>query len=40
MDDNVLLGMKIGDHIAGGELNSGEWLSQMLAFMHLRFEGK
>jgi protoporphyrinogen oxidase len=40
MDDNVLLGMKIGDHIAGGEFNSRAWLSQMLAFMHLRFEGK
>jgi protoporphyrinogen oxidase len=40
MDDNVLLGMKIGDHIAGGEFNSRDWLSQMLAFMHLRFEGK
>jgi protoporphyrinogen oxidase len=40
MDDNVLLGIKIGDHITGGDFNSGEWLSQMLAFMHLRFEGK
>jgi protoporphyrinogen oxidase len=40
MDDNVLLGMKIGDHIAGGDFNSRAWLSQMLAFMHLRFEGK
>jgi len=40
MDDNVLLGMKIGDHIARGGFNSGEWLSQMLAFMNLRFEGK
>jgi hypothetical protein len=40
MDDNVLLGMKIGDHITGGDFNSREWLSQMLAFMHLRFEGK
>jgi len=40
MDDNVLLGMKIGDHIAGGDFNSQGWLSQMLAFMHLRFEGK
>jgi protoporphyrinogen oxidase len=40
MDDNVLLGMKVGDHIADGDFNSGSWLSQMLAFMHLRFEGK
>jgi protoporphyrinogen oxidase len=40
MDDNVLLGMKIGDHIAGGDFNSRGWLSEMLAFMHLRFEGK
>jgi hypothetical protein len=40
MDDNVLLGMKIGDHLADGEFNSSRWLSQMLAFMHLRFEGK
>jgi protoporphyrinogen oxidase len=40
MDDNVLLGIKIGDHIARGQFNSGAWLSQMLAFMHLRFEGK
>jgi protoporphyrinogen oxidase len=40
MDDNVLLGMRIGDHIARGEFNSRGWLSQMLAFMNLRFEGK
>jgi protoporphyrinogen oxidase len=40
MDDNVLLGMKIGDHVAGGDFNSRGWLSQMLAFMNLRFEGK
>ncbi len=40
MDDNVLLGMKIGDHIAAGDFDSRRWLSQMLAFMHLRFEGK
>jgi protoporphyrinogen oxidase len=40
MDDNVLLGMKVGDHINGGDFNSGAWLSEMLAFMHLRFEGK
>jgi protoporphyrinogen oxidase len=40
MDDNVMLGMKVGDHIAGGDFNSRGWLSQMLAFMNLRFEGK
>jgi protoporphyrinogen oxidase len=40
MDDNVLLGMKIGDHIERGDFNSRGWLSEMLAFMHLRFEGK
>ena len=40
MDDNVLLGMKVGDHIAGGGFNSQAWLSEMLAFMNLRFEGK
>jgi protoporphyrinogen oxidase len=40
MDDNVLLGIKIGDHIAGGGFQSGRWLSEMLAFMNLRFQGK
>ena len=40
MDDNVLLGMKIGDHIAAGGFQSEAWLSQMLAFMNLRFQGK
>jgi protoporphyrinogen oxidase len=40
MDDNVLLGMKIGDHIAAGGFQSDKWLSEMLAFMNLRFQGK
>jgi protoporphyrinogen oxidase len=40
MDDNVLLGMKVAAHIAGSGFNSGAWLSQMLAFMNLRFDGK
>ncbi len=40
MDDNVLLGMKVADQIADGGFDSRSWLSQMLAFMHLRFEGK
>jgi protoporphyrinogen oxidase len=41
MDDNVLLGMRIADHIrthAGGD--SRVWLQDMLAFMNLRFAGK
>ena len=40
MDDNVLLGMKVGDQIAAGGFQSEAWLSEMLAFMNLRFEGK
>ena len=40
MDDNVMLGMKVADHIAAGGFNSQVWLSQMLSFMNLRFEGK
>jgi len=40
MDDNVLLGIKIADHIAGGGFRSDAWLSEMLAFMNLRFQGK
>jgi len=40
MDDNVLLGMKVADQIADGSLDSRAWLSEMLAFMNLRFEGK
>lgn len=40
MDDNVLLGMKVADQIATTGFNSGAWLSEMLAFMHLRFQGK
>jgi protoporphyrinogen oxidase len=40
MDDNVLLGMKIGDHLNNGGFNSQRWLSEMLAFMNLRFAGK
>jgi protoporphyrinogen oxidase len=40
MDDNVLLGMKVADRIASSGFNSGAWLSEMLAFMNLRFEGK
>jgi protoporphyrinogen oxidase len=40
MDDNVLLGMKVADRIAKGGFNSRAWLTEMLAFMNLRFEGK
>jgi protoporphyrinogen oxidase len=40
MDDNVLLGMKVADRIAGEGANSHAWLTEMLAFMQLRFEGK
>jgi protoporphyrinogen oxidase len=40
MDDNVLLGMKVADQIADRGFDSQSWLSEMLAFMHLRFEGK
>ena len=40
MDDNVLLGMKVADHVSNGGFKSQEWLSEMLAFMNLRFAGK
>ena len=40
MDDNVLLGMKVADQIANGGFDSRAWLTEMLAFMNLRFEGK
>ncbi len=40
MDDNVLLGMKVGDRIAASGFDSQAWLSEMLAFMNLRFQGK
>ena len=41
MDDNVLLGMQIADHIhRPGGVDSRAWKTQMLAFMNLRFQGK
>ena len=40
MDDNVLLGMRVADRIVSRGFDSGAWLSEMLAFMNLRFEGK
>ena len=41
MDDNVLLGMQIADHINRPEgADSRAWKTEMLAFMNLRFQGK
>jgi protoporphyrinogen oxidase len=40
MDDNVLLGMKVADTIVDCGVNPGAWLTEMLAFMNLRFAGK
>lgn len=41
MDDNVLLGMKIAEHIdRNGPLQNQAWKAEMLAFMNLRFQGK
>jgi protoporphyrinogen oxidase len=41
MDDNVLLGTKVADHInRNGGADSRAWKTQMLAFMNLRFQGK
>jgi protoporphyrinogen oxidase len=40
MDDNVLLGMRVADRVANGGFDSRAWLTEMLAFMNLRFEGK
>ena len=41
MDDNVLLGMRVAEHLEGkGPADSQGWLTQMLAFMNLRFAGK
>jgi protoporphyrinogen oxidase len=40
MDDNVLLGMKVAARIADSGFDSGAWLSEMLGFMNLRFQGK
>ena len=33
-------GMKVASHIADGGFDSQAWLSEMLAFMNLRFDGK
>ena len=41
MDDNVLLGMKVADHLeANNGPNAKQWIDEMLAFMKLRFAGK
>ena len=41
MDDNVLLGMQIADHINRPEgADSRAWKTEMLSFMNLRFQGK
>ena len=41
MDDNVLLGMQIAEHIDRPQgASSRDWKTQMLAFMNLRFAGK
>jgi len=41
MDDNVLLGMQIAEHINRPEgADSRAWKTEMLAFMNLRFAGK
>jgi protoporphyrinogen oxidase len=41
MDDNVLLGMRVADHLdRHGAPEPQRWISEMLAFMNLRFAGK
>jgi hypothetical protein len=41
MDDNVLLGMRIAEHVTTHHgADSRAWLQDMLAFMNLRFAGK
>jgi protoporphyrinogen oxidase len=40
MDDNVLLGMKVADAVGARGFDTQAWLSEMLAFMNLRFQGK
>jgi protoporphyrinogen oxidase len=40
MDDNVLLGMKVANHIRNTGGDSQAWKTDMLAFMNLRFAGK
>jgi protoporphyrinogen oxidase len=41
MDDNVLLGMRVAEHLEAHDgADTERWLSDMLAFMNLRFQGK
>jgi protoporphyrinogen oxidase len=41
MDDNVLLGMRVAEHLETCRgPDAQRWLSDMLAFMNLRFQGK
>lgn len=40
MDDNVLLGMRVADHIARNGCEGEAWLKAMLEFMNFRFQGK
>jgi protoporphyrinogen oxidase len=40
MDDNVLLGTRVADTITTSGFQSAAWLTDMLAFMNLRFQGK
>lgn len=40
MDDNVLLGMKVAEHVDRAGADAQAWKTQMLAFMNLRFAGK
>jgi protoporphyrinogen oxidase len=41
MDDNVLLGMRVAEHLAAHQgPNPRQWIAEMLAFMNLRFAGK
>ena len=41
MDDNVLLGMKIAEHVDEHGVDQNQaWKNDMLAFMNLRFAGK
>ncbi|MBI3637910.1 MAG: FAD-dependent oxidoreductase [Candidatus Rokubacteria bacterium] len=40
MDDNVLLGIKLGDYVKIHGVKSRPWVDDMLAFMNLRFQGK
>jgi protoporphyrinogen oxidase len=40
MDDNVLLGIKVAEQVDAAGFQGQQWLSEMLGFMNLRFQGK